>query len=145
MIVWLSECKKYGNIILTWSANFCLQRAFCAYCNDRIWGLGRQGFKCTQCKLLVHKKCHKLVRLVCTNDATATLLSTSSTSSHQGNSAESSMYIEEGQGQPHLNQHHHHHSHHDRGHWSSSSRQNGDSSVLSSGSDKSKCKWKNDK
>ena len=42
-----------------------LQRAFCAFCNDRIWGLGRQGFKCTQCKLLIHKKCHKLIRVNC--------------------------------------------------------------------------------
>ena len=42
-----------------------LQRAFCAYCHDRIWGLGRQGFKCTQCKLLIHKKCHKLIKVGC--------------------------------------------------------------------------------
>lgn len=44
------------------------QRAFCAYCHDRIWGLGRQGFKCIQCKLLIHKKCHKLGKKTCTND-----------------------------------------------------------------------------
>lgn len=44
------------------------RRAFCAYCHDRIWGLGRQGFKCIQCKLLVHKKCHKLVQKPCTNE-----------------------------------------------------------------------------
>lgn len=44
---------------------FNLQRAFCAFCQDRIWGLGRQGFKCIQCKLLVHKKCHKVVRKPC--------------------------------------------------------------------------------
>lgn len=44
-----------------------MQRAFCAYCQDRIWGLGRQGFKCIQCKLLVHKKCHKLVQKHCTD------------------------------------------------------------------------------
>ncbi len=44
---------------------FYFQRAFCAYCHDRIWGLGRQGFKCTQCKLLIHKKCHKLIRVGC--------------------------------------------------------------------------------
>ncbi|XP_037717040.1 atypical protein kinase C isoform X7 [Drosophila subpulchrella] len=43
------------------------RRAFCAYCQDRIWGLGRQGFKCIQCKLLVHKKCHKLVQKHCTD------------------------------------------------------------------------------
>nr|XP_023014478.1 atypical protein kinase C-like [Leptinotarsa decemlineata] len=28
-------------------------RYFCAYCKNRIWRLGRQGFKCIQCKLLV--------------------------------------------------------------------------------------------
>ncbi|XP_066259766.1 atypical protein kinase C-like [Euwallacea similis] len=44
------------------------RRAFCAYCHDRIWGLGRQGFKCIQCKLLVHKKCHKAVNIICTNE-----------------------------------------------------------------------------
>ncbi|XP_064643227.1 protein kinase C iota type-like isoform X2 [Lineus longissimus] len=41
------------------------RRAFCAYCQDRIWGLGRQGYKCVNCKLLVHKKCHRLVKLPC--------------------------------------------------------------------------------
>uniref|UniRef100_A0A0A9ZC39 protein kinase C n=1 Tax=Lygus hesperus TaxID=30085 RepID=A0A0A9ZC39_LYGHE len=45
------------------------RRAFCAFCQDRIWGLGRQGFKCIQCKLLVHKKCHKLVSKPCSNEA----------------------------------------------------------------------------
>lgn len=44
------------------------RKAFCAYCHDRIWGLGRQGFKCIQCKLLVHKKCHKEVNVTCTNE-----------------------------------------------------------------------------
>ncbi|XP_053456179.1 protein kinase C iota type [Nycticebus coucang] len=41
------------------------RRAHCAICTDRIWGLGRQGYKCTNCKLLVHKKCHKLVTAEC--------------------------------------------------------------------------------
>ena len=45
------------------------QRAFCAYCHDRIWGLGRQGFKCIQCKLLIHKKCHKLIQKSCSNES----------------------------------------------------------------------------
>lgn len=44
------------------------RRAFCAYCQDRIWGLGRQGLKCTQCKLLVHKKCQKVLCKPCLND-----------------------------------------------------------------------------
>ncbi|XP_075058209.1 protein kinase C iota type [Mixophyes fleayi] len=41
------------------------RRAYCAICTDRIWGLGRQGYKCINCKLLVHKKCHKLVSIDC--------------------------------------------------------------------------------
>ncbi|KAF5922156.1 hypothetical protein HPG69_007042 [Diceros bicornis minor] len=41
------------------------KRAHCAICTDRIWGLGRQGYKCINCKLLVHKKCHKLVTIEC--------------------------------------------------------------------------------
>ncbi|XP_074040789.1 atypical protein kinase C-like [Leptinotarsa decemlineata] len=28
-------------------------RNFCAYCKNRVWRLGRQGFKCIQCNLLV--------------------------------------------------------------------------------------------
>ncbi|XP_048866545.1 protein kinase C iota type-like [Brienomyrus brachyistius] len=41
------------------------RRAHCAICTDRIWGLGRQGYKCVTCKLLVHKRCHKLVTVEC--------------------------------------------------------------------------------
>lgn len=37
----------------------------CAYCQDKIWGLGSGGFKCINCKLMVHKKCHKLCRVAC--------------------------------------------------------------------------------
>ena len=44
------------------------RKAFCALCQDRVWGLGRQGFKCTQCKLLVHKKCHKMVQKLCNSE-----------------------------------------------------------------------------
>ncbi|XP_033125125.1 protein kinase C iota type-like [Anneissia japonica] len=41
------------------------RRAICSICNDRIWGLGRQGFKCTDCKVLVHKRCHKYTKVPC--------------------------------------------------------------------------------
>lgn len=47
---------------------FFYQRASCAYCHDRIWGLGRQGFKCIVCKLLIHKKCHKLIKIACSTE-----------------------------------------------------------------------------
>uniref|UniRef100_A0A8B9PG24 Protein kinase C n=1 Tax=Apteryx owenii TaxID=8824 RepID=A0A8B9PG24_APTOW len=39
------------------------RRAYCGQCSERIWGLGRQGYKCINCKLLVHKRCHILVPL----------------------------------------------------------------------------------
>ncbi|XP_062855678.1 protein kinase C zeta type isoform X2 [Trichomycterus rosablanca] len=38
---------------------------YCGLCSGRIWGLGRQGYKCISCRLLVHKRCHKLVPLSC--------------------------------------------------------------------------------
>ncbi|XP_076451523.1 protein kinase C iota type-like isoform X2 [Babylonia areolata] len=41
------------------------RKALCAVCSDRIWGLGRQGFKCTRCKMTVHKRCHKLFHPMC--------------------------------------------------------------------------------
>lgn len=41
------------------------RKAVCAYCSDRIWGLGRQGYKCVTCKLLIHKRCHKRGSIQC--------------------------------------------------------------------------------
>ncbi|XP_053307586.1 protein kinase C zeta type isoform X2 [Spea bombifrons] len=41
------------------------RKAYCGQCSERIWGLGRQGYKCINCKLLVHKRCHVLVPLTC--------------------------------------------------------------------------------
>merc|ERR1711935_1196408 len=59
---WRKVYKVNGHIFQAKRFN---RRAFCAYCHDRIWGLGRQGFKCCQCKLLIHKKCHKLIKVGC--------------------------------------------------------------------------------
>merc|ERR1719450_797881 len=59
---WRKMYKVNGHIFQAKRFN---RKAFCAFCGDRIWGLGRQGFKCIQCKLLIHKKCHKLYRGVC--------------------------------------------------------------------------------
>ena len=39
--------------------------ALCKVCQDRIWGLGRQGYKCLECKIMVHKRCHKFISLRC--------------------------------------------------------------------------------
>ncbi|XP_077007669.1 protein kinase C zeta type isoform X2 [Tamandua tetradactyla] len=41
------------------------RRAFCGQCSERIWGLGKQGYRCVHCRLLVHKRCHLLVPLTC--------------------------------------------------------------------------------
>ncbi|XP_035828559.1 atypical protein kinase C isoform X1 [Aplysia californica] len=41
------------------------RKAACAFCSDRIWGLGRQGFKCINCRVTVHKRCHKLYKKQC--------------------------------------------------------------------------------
>ena len=39
--------------------------ALCRVCNDKIWGLGRQGYKCLECKIMVHKRCHRFISLQC--------------------------------------------------------------------------------
>jgi len=67
---WRKMYKVNGH---TFQAKRFNRRAFCAFCGDRIWGLGRQGFKCTVCKLLVHKKCHKLIRVPCDVNAVTQL------------------------------------------------------------------------
>ncbi|GMT14219.1 hypothetical protein PFISCL1PPCAC_5516 [Pristionchus fissidentatus] len=46
------------------------RRVACEICGDYIWGIGRQGYRCIDCKMCVHKKCHRLVRKTC-GEATA--------------------------------------------------------------------------
>ena len=50
------------------------RKAFCALCQDRIWVFGRQGCKCIQCKILIHKQCHKLLRIPCDAAQVCTIL-----------------------------------------------------------------------
>ena len=38
---------------------------FCAQCSEFIWGIGKQGMKCSGCDMVVHKRCHKLVLAQC--------------------------------------------------------------------------------
>ncbi|XP_065061146.1 protein kinase C iota type-like [Rhopilema esculentum] len=52
--------------------------ANCEICQDMIWGLGRQGARCLNCKIMVHKKCHRLVSVDC-----STILSSMATSAAQ--------------------------------------------------------------
>ncbi|EHB10978.1 Protein kinase C iota type [Heterocephalus glaber] len=49
----------------TFQAKHFSRRAHCAICTDHVGGLGHQVYKCTNCKLLVHKKCHKLDTIEC--------------------------------------------------------------------------------
>ncbi|KAL5248869.1 hypothetical protein ACHWQZ_G017905 [Mnemiopsis leidyi] len=37
----------------------------CPICRDSIWGIGRQGFKCINCKTLLHKRCCRYITEPC--------------------------------------------------------------------------------
>ncbi|KRZ07199.1 Protein kinase C iota type [Trichinella zimbabwensis] len=80
---WKKFYRIHGHLFTAKRFN---RRAICAICRDRIWGLGRQGFRCVTCKLAVHKKCHKLVKLSCpgfplTPDVMASSISSANSSS----------------------------------------------------------------
>ncbi|KAI3381986.1 hypothetical protein SNEBB_008057 [Seison nebaliae] len=47
----------------------------CTVCAERIWGLGRQGFRCLVCKLMVHKKCYKFVVIACSDSSSLLAIS----------------------------------------------------------------------
>lgn len=41
------------------------QPSYCSCCNEFIYGIGLQGYKCTLCNSVVHKRCHKNVSNKC--------------------------------------------------------------------------------
>lgn len=74
-----------------------LQKAYCGHCCERIWGLGRQGYKCINCKLLVHKRCHRLIPQTCQRP----MVSTSSCPEQQVAQCQPDMFSTVTAAQPH--------------------------------------------
>ena len=70
--------SKGHNFIST----FLNQPTFCAHCTDFIWGLNKQGHKCTTCNVTVHKRCHKFIGFECTVRSDGTIRHQQKQNSH---------------------------------------------------------------
>lgn len=53
------------------TSKFFSQFTFCSFCNDFLWGFGKQGYQCQLCSTVVHAKCYEKILTKCTMNGKA--------------------------------------------------------------------------
>ncbi|XP_033647150.1 protein kinase C delta type-like isoform X2 [Asterias rubens] len=70
----MRQAKVHEHLGHKFLAHYFRTPTYCSFCNEFIWGvMGKQGYKCKECQLAVHKRCYNQVLGKCPGAGTETM------------------------------------------------------------------------